>query len=69
MSGASDSPYPYDNFRSPSFPVANGVMPGFTDYSMPKHNDDFSTLEQVLLLISCPIFCSVDVLSICYLIV
>ncbi|KAJ4894457.1 BLISTER [Raphanus sativus] len=46
MSGASDSPYPYDNFRSPSFPIANGVMPGFTDYSMPKHNDDFSTLEQ-----------------------
>ncbi|KAG2306851.1 hypothetical protein Bca52824_026599 [Brassica carinata] len=46
MSGASDSPYPYDNFRSPSFPVANGVMPSFTDYSLPKQNDDFSTLEQ-----------------------
>ncbi|KFK39693.1 hypothetical protein AALP_AA3G276800 [Arabis alpina] len=45
-SGASDSPYPYENFRSPSYPVANGVMPGFTDYSMPKQNDDFSTLEQ-----------------------
>ncbi|XP_013747713.2 protein BLISTER-like [Brassica napus] len=43
---SSDSPYPYDNFRSPSFPVANGVMPGFTDYSIPKQNDDFSTLEQ-----------------------
>ncbi|CAF2158659.1 unnamed protein product [Brassica rapa] len=43
---SSDSPYPYDNFRSPSFPVANGVMPGFADYSIPKQNDDFSTLEQ-----------------------
>ncbi|KAF8088487.1 hypothetical protein N665_0540s0009 [Sinapis alba] len=43
MTRASD---PYDNFRSPSFPVANGVMPGFIDYSMPKQNDDFSTLEQ-----------------------
>ncbi|CAN6871510.1 unnamed protein product [Brassica oleracea] len=43
---SSDSPYPYDNFRSPSFPVANGVMPGFTDYSIPKQNDDFSSLEQ-----------------------
>ncbi|KAJ0235355.1 Protein BLISTER [Hirschfeldia incana] len=43
---ASDAPYPYENFRSPLFPVANGVMPSFTDYSMPKHNDDFSTLEQ-----------------------
>ena len=47
---SSDSPYPYDNFRSPSFPVANGVMPGFADYSIPKQNDDFSTLEQVMYL-------------------
>ncbi|KAL0655919.1 hypothetical protein Bca4012_076503 [Brassica carinata] len=45
-SDRSDSPYPYDSFRSPSFPVANGVMPGFTDYSIPKQNDDFSSLEQ-----------------------
>ncbi|KAJ0248961.1 Protein BLISTER [Hirschfeldia incana] len=45
-SGASGSPYQFENFRSPLFPVANGVMPGFTDYSMPKQNDDFSTLEQ-----------------------
>ncbi|KAG5378630.1 hypothetical protein IGI04_026472 [Brassica rapa subsp. trilocularis] len=45
-SGASDSHYPFENLRSPVFPVANGVMPGFSDYSMPKQNDDFSTLEQ-----------------------
>ncbi|KAL0718843.1 hypothetical protein Bca4012_068166 [Brassica carinata] len=45
-SGASDFPYPYENYRNPLFPVANGVMPRFTDYSMPKQNDDFSTLEQ-----------------------
>ncbi|CAH8353591.1 unnamed protein product [Eruca vesicaria subsp. sativa] len=43
-SGASD--YSFEHFRSPLFPVANGVMPGFTNYSMPKQNDDFSTLEQ-----------------------
>ncbi|CAG7883033.1 unnamed protein product [Brassica rapa] len=42
----SESPYPFEKSRSPLFPVANGVMPGFTDYSMPKQNDDFSTLEQ-----------------------
>ncbi|KAF3590711.1 hypothetical protein DY000_02022677 [Brassica cretica] len=47
-SDRSDSPYPYDSFRSPSFPVANGVMPGFADYSIPKQNDDFSSLEQVV---------------------
>ncbi|KAF3514681.1 hypothetical protein F2Q69_00004222, partial [Brassica cretica] len=40
----SESPYPFEKSRSPLFPVANGVMPGFTDYSMPKQNDDFSTL-------------------------
>ncbi|KAF8107392.1 hypothetical protein N665_0122s0034 [Sinapis alba] len=45
-SGASGSPYQFENFRRPLFPVANEVMPGFTDYSMPKQNDDFSTLEQ-----------------------
>ncbi|KAF3590707.1 hypothetical protein DY000_02022673 [Brassica cretica] len=49
-SDRSDSPYPYDSFRSPSFPVANGVMPGFADYSIPKQNDDFSSLEQVMYL-------------------
>ena len=38
------------------FPVANGVMPGFTDYSMPKQNDDFSTLEQVIYLFLAPSF-------------
>lgn len=67
-SGASDSPYPFENFRSPLYPVANGVMPGFTDYSMPKQNDDFSTLEQVIHLFLANIFCFVNVLSICYLI-
>ncbi|CAH8373660.1 unnamed protein product [Eruca vesicaria subsp. sativa] len=45
-SAASGSPYPFENYRSPLFPVTNGVMPGFSDYSMPKQNDDFSTLEQ-----------------------
>ncbi|XP_056842201.1 protein BLISTER isoform X2 [Raphanus sativus] len=44
--GAAGSPYQFENFRSPLFPVANGVMTGFTDYSMPKQNDDFSSLEQ-----------------------
>ncbi|CAH8343215.1 unnamed protein product [Eruca vesicaria subsp. sativa] len=45
-SGAPDASHSYANFTSPLFPVANGVTPGFTDYSIPKHNDDFSTLEQ-----------------------
>ncbi|KAL1190503.1 Protein BLISTER [Cardamine amara subsp. amara] len=40
------SPYPYENVRSHLFPAANGVMPSFTDFSMPKQNDDFSALEQ-----------------------
>uniref|UniRef100_A0A1J3H389 Protein BLISTER n=1 Tax=Noccaea caerulescens TaxID=107243 RepID=A0A1J3H389_NOCCA len=45
-SGASDSPYTVENYRSSLFPAANGVMPSFTDYSMPKQNDDFTALEQ-----------------------
>ncbi|CAL9222165.1 unnamed protein product [Arabidopsis halleri] len=45
-SGASDSPNPFEKFRSPLYPAANGVMPGFTDFSMPKQNDDFTALEQ-----------------------
>ena len=52
----SESPYPFEKSRSPLFPVANGVMPGFTDYSMPKQNDDFSTLEQVIYLFLAPSF-------------
>ncbi|VYS58421.1 unnamed protein product [Arabidopsis thaliana] len=45
-SGASDYPNPFEKFRSSLYPAANGVMPGFTDFSMPKQNDDFTALEQ-----------------------
>ncbi|XP_010466807.1 PREDICTED: uncharacterized protein LOC104746950 isoform X2 [Camelina sativa] len=45
-SGAYDSPNPFEKFRSSLYPAANGVMPGFTDFSMPKQNDDFTALEQ-----------------------
>ncbi|ESQ37215.1 hypothetical protein EUTSA_v100024200mg, partial [Eutrema salsugineum] len=45
-SGASDSNKPFENYRSSMFPAANGVMPSFTDFSMPKQNDDFTALEQ-----------------------
>ncbi|EOA29958.1 hypothetical protein CARUB_v10013061mg [Capsella rubella] len=45
-SGASDPPNPFDKFRSSLYPAANGVMPGFTDFSVPKQNDDFTALEQ-----------------------
>lgn len=46
-SGAYDSPNPFEKFRGSLYPAANGVMPGFTDFSMPKQNDDFTALEQV----------------------
>ncbi|CAH2052812.1 unnamed protein product [Thlaspi arvense] len=45
-SGAPDPPSPFENYRSPLFPAANGVMPSFNDFSMPKQNDDFTALEQ-----------------------
>lgn len=55
-SGASDSPNPFEKFRSPLYPAANGVMPGFTDFSMPKQNDDFTALEQVRYFFLAPSF-------------
>ncbi|CAN8258289.1 unnamed protein product [Cochlearia groenlandica] len=45
-SGESNSRYPFESFQRPLFPVGNGAMPYVTDYSMPKQNDDFGTLEQ-----------------------
>jgi hypothetical protein len=55
-SGASDYPNPFEKFRSSLYPAANGVMPGFTDFSMPKQNDDFTALEQVRYLFLAPSF-------------
>ncbi|CAN8270514.1 unnamed protein product [Cochlearia groenlandica] len=44
--GAFDSPNPFEKFRNPIHHGSSGVHPGFTDFSMPKQNDDFTALEQ-----------------------